>query len=204
MAPDDDDTVIKRRRVGADDGVLEPDFAAIDQDTIIADRASIADVPAEALLGAERASPPALVLPPRTPPTAPPRPPAPTPPAAPSPPAASETCYRFRINSHEAIALDAPALIGRKPSVPRVFSGPIPRLVRVPSPLREVSSTHLELRQHGASVVATDLRSTNGTLVTIPGSATLKLRQGESVVVTAGTVVDIGDGNIVEILPLPA
>jgi hypothetical protein len=36
----------------------------------------------------------------------------------------------------------------------------------------------------------------------VPGAATLKLRQGESVVVTPGTVVDIGDGNRIEILPI--
>jgi hypothetical protein len=50
-------------------------------------------------------------------------------------------------------------------------------------------------------VVVTDLRSTNGTVVTMPGRPALTLRQGESVVVVPGTVVDIGDGNIVEILP---
>ncbi|MHB1171955.1 MAG: FHA domain-containing protein, partial [Lacisediminihabitans sp.] len=75
--------------------------------------------------------------------------------------------------------------------------------VRVPSPLREVSGTHVEVRQEGASVIVTDLRSTNGTVVSIPGAAPLKLRQGESVVVVPGTLVDIGDGNILEILPIP-
>jgi pSer/pThr/pTyr-binding forkhead associated (FHA) protein len=64
-----------------------------------------------------------------------------------------------------------------------------------------VSSTHLEVRQVGASVVITDLRSTNGSVVSAPGAAPRKLRQGESVVVSPGTLVDIGDGNIVEILP---
>jgi pSer/pThr/pTyr-binding forkhead associated (FHA) protein len=110
--------------------------------------------------------------------------------------------HRFRINGHEPIGLDLPAIIGRKPSAPRISSGRLARLVRVPSPLREVSSTHLELRQHGASVIVTDLKSTNGTIVAIPGFSAQKLRQGESVVVSAGTVVDIGDGNLVEILPV--
>ena len=39
----------------------------------------------------------------------------------------------------------------------------------------------------------TDLRSTNGSIVQLPGNAARKLRQGESVVVSAGTLVDIGD-----------
>lgn len=110
--------------------------------------------------------------------------------------------YRIRVNRHAPIALDTPALVGRKPVSPRIAIGGVPRLVRVPSPGREVSSTHVELRQQGASVIVTDLRSTNGTVVSIPGSSAQKLRQGESLVVSAGTVVDIGDGNIVEILPI--
>ena len=110
--------------------------------------------------------------------------------------------YRIRVNRHEPIPLDSPALIGRKPVSPRIAIGGVPRLVRVPSPGREVSSTHVELRQQGASVIVTDLRSTNGTVVSIPGSSSQKLRQGESLVVSAGTVVDIGDGNTVEILPI--
>ncbi|MBG6107671.1 FHA domain-containing protein [Frigoribacterium sp. CG_9.8] len=110
--------------------------------------------------------------------------------------------YRIRVNRHEPIPLDTPALIGRKPVPPRITVGGAPRLVRVPSPGREVSGTHVELRQQGASVIVTDLRSTNGTLVWLPGTRAQKLRQGESLVVSAGTVVDIGDGNTVEILPI--
>lgn len=111
--------------------------------------------------------------------------------------------YRFSINAGEPIALDVPVLIGRRPSMPRIATGRPLRLVGVDSPSSEVSSTHLELRQHGSSVVVTDLRSTNGTIVTVPGVAALKLHQGESVVVSAGTLVDIGDDNVIEILPMP-
>ncbi|MET4781890.1 FHA domain-containing protein [Glaciihabitans sp. UYNi722] len=173
------------------------DPGILTDDTIIRERRPFADVPAEALR--ELQEPPALVEPPSgwvEPPrtaTPPPRPPAPV----------VETFHRFRINTHEPVSLDTPALVGRKPVAPRISTGKPPRLVRVSSPLHEVSSTHLELRQHGNSVVVTDLKSTNGTLVTIPGATTQKLRQGESVVVSSGTLVDIGDGNILEILPVP-
>lgn len=110
--------------------------------------------------------------------------------------------YRFKVNSHEPIELDRPAHIGRRPSLPRVPQRVRPRLVRVPSPLQEVSSTHLEVRQEGTSVVVTDLRSTNGTVVTTPGARARALRPGESLVVTPGTIIDLGDGNRVEILSL--
>jgi hypothetical protein len=111
--------------------------------------------------------------------------------------------YRFRVGERsESIRLDVPCYIGRRPSPPRVVTGLAPRLVRVPSPHQEVSATHLEVRQLGASVIVTDLRSTNGSVVMLPGSVPRKLRQGESVVVSPGTLVDIGDDNIIQILPM--
>jgi hypothetical protein len=110
--------------------------------------------------------------------------------------------YCFRIGNGQVYRLDTPVYIGRKPSSPRIVTGTLPRLLRIASPSMEVSSTHVELRQEGSSVVVTDMRSTNGTFVSQPGSTPLKLRQGESMVVTPGTLVDIGDGNVIEILPI--
>lgn len=109
--------------------------------------------------------------------------------------------HRVGIGS-AAIVLDTPVIVGRRPSAPRVVVGPEPRLVAVPSRTSEVSGSHVEIRQDGSAVVVTDLRSTNGTRVTIPGRLPVALRQGESIVVLAGTIVDIGDGNHLEILPL--
>jgi hypothetical protein len=109
--------------------------------------------------------------------------------------------YRFRIG-RTIVWLDAVAYVGRRPSSPRIVHGQMPRLVRVPSPGHEVSSTHIEVRQLGASVVVTDMKSTNGSVVVEPAGTARKLRQGESVVVSPGTLVDIGDGNVMEILPL--
>ncbi|WP_240606012.1 FHA domain-containing protein [Planctomonas deserti] len=116
-------------------------------------------------------------------------------------PPARTPLYAFRVGVGEAYALERPAYLGRKPSAPRIVTGPSPRLVPVGSPRQEVSSTHLEIRQEGTAVVVTDLRSTNGTIVSAPGADRLTLRQGQSVVVAPGTRIDIGDGNVVEILP---
>jgi hypothetical protein len=111
--------------------------------------------------------------------------------------------YGFRLSGSDVvIVLDRPAYVGRKPSPPRIPTGPPPRLVRVLSPRAEVSSSHVELRQLGTTVVVTDLKSTNGSVVVFPGQPGRPLRRGESVVVTPGTLVDIGDGNVIEILPL--
>lgn len=132
----------------------------------------------------------------RTPPPA-----APEPGPRPADSAPQASVHRIRVGDQDPIALDAPVYIGRHPSAPRISSGTPPRLVRVPSAQREVSGTHIEVRQQGSSVIVTDLRSTNATVVHAPGAAALILHQGESVVVSAGTVVDIGDGNRIEILP---
>lgn len=150
-------------------------------DTVIRESAAPAVVPSAAV--------PELVAPAALPPM----------PVALAPAPAS---YSFQVNRHEPIGLEVPAIIGRRPSRPRLPSAPSPRLVRVPSPLQEVSSSHLELRQSGSSVIVTDLRSTNGTIVRMPGCAAQPLRPGESLVVAPGTIVDIGDGNRVEILPI--
>ena len=123
------------------------------------------------------------------PPAAPPAPPAPL-------------FYGFRIGNSRIVLLDAIAYIGRRPTVPRIVRGGVPRLVRVQSPTQEVSSTHLELRQVGSTVVAHDLKSTNGTMLAVPGHPVRALRPGESVAVTVGTLIDIGDRNVIEILPL--
>lgn len=128
---------------------------------------------------------------------------------APDPDAAADAVaatsfYRVRLGHGSAVALEVPVVLGRRPSLPRGADGSGTVLLTVPSPTRSVSATHLRVAQTGTSVVATDLRSTNGTILSAPGFRARRLRQGESVVVVPGTLIDIGDGNIVEILPVQA
>ncbi|MBX3087156.1 MAG: FHA domain-containing protein [Cryobacterium sp.] len=107
---------------------------------------------------------------------------------------AGEMVAKIHVGSHEAISLDRPTIIGRAPNPPRILQGIAPRLVMVPSPMKEVSASHVEFRQTGASVVLTDLGSTNGTRILPPNGANRLLRQGESTVILDGTIVEIGDG----------
>ena len=171
----------------------------------------------EHTLGVERPAPPALVEPP-TPtrdrvsvpdlahvPAADHTPePVDTPaprdaPAVPEAPPARRP-YRLRMADGVVVNLDLTVYLGRRPSVPRIASDRRVRLVTVPSRGKEVSATHLELRWTGDAVVATDMRSTNGSQVMVPGNQPRTLLRGESAVVTPGTLIDLGDGNVLEVL----
>jgi hypothetical protein len=107
---------------------------------------------------------------------------------------------RLRLGDGTIVPLDQPVYLGRKPSVPRIHPGGVPLLVTLDSPQLEVSSTHLELSMVGAAIVASDTRSTNGSVLRVPGAAPRTLIGGESVVVIPGTVIELGDGNLIELL----
>ncbi len=100
----------------------------------------------------------------------------------------------------QVLGLDQPLVIGRRPAAPRVVRGPAPRLVTVPSPSGQVSSSHLAVHAEGEAAVVEDLRSTNGTVVRPAGAAPFRMASGASIVVLTGTVVEIGDGNVIEVL----
>ena len=149
-----------------------------------------------------RALPPALI-----------EPPAPSSPSAPASPEPDLTenvwlqpvperprPFRLRLADGTLVPLDQPVYLGRKPSVPRIHPGGTPLLVTLDSPQREVSSTHLELTTVGGAIVASDAKSTNGSVVRVPGAAPRTLHGGESAVVTPGTVIELGDGNRIELL----
>lgn len=120
------------------------------------------------------------------------------PPTAPTP--ETETAAAFRVGDRPPERVDAPVYVGRQPRSPRITGGILPRLVRVDSPSREVSATHIELRPTSHGLVLTDLESTNGTVVRQPGTGVRRLESGESLPVVPGTLIDIGDGNVIEIL----
>ncbi len=109
--------------------------------------------------------------------------------------------FRILLDDGTLVPLDQPVYLGRRPSVPRIHPGGMPLLVTFDSPQREVSSTHLELTTVGGAIVATDLKSTNGSIVRVPGAAPHTLLGGESAVLTPGTVIELGDGNSIELLP---
>ena len=107
----------------------------------------------------------------------------------------------IRLATGREARLDRVYRIGRSPRTRRILAGEVLELVTVDSPNALVSASHLEIRQAGTAVVLTDLGSTNGTLVRFARGRTQRLRSGASLTVLPGTTVDIGDGNLIEILP---
>ena len=88
--------------------------------------------------------------------------------------------------------LDEPLVFGRAPSVAGVPGGQVPRLVTLSGGDNDISRSHLRVELEGDTVVVTDLNSKNGTRVTLPGGAPVRLRAGEPTPVIVGTVVDVG------------
>lgn len=99
----------------------------------------------------------------------------------------------LRIGADRVLDLDRPVVLGRSP---RPAAHPGARLVTLPSPRREISGTHLEVRHDGDGVVARDLGSTNGTIVRLPEGESRLLRHGAAARLAPGASLDLGDGAI--------
>jgi hypothetical protein len=121
-------------------------------------------------------------------------------PAVPSVPAAPTARVPSIRIGDRTFRLDHPVVIGRRPSLPRVTRGPQPELVTVRSTYGQVSSSHVRMHAEGEAVVVQDLRSTNGTVVRPAGAPAYRMASGASIVALTGTVVEIGDGNAIEVL----
>ncbi len=125
-------------------------------------------------------------------------------PAQPEPAPTSRPVARLVFSNGETIEVDRAVLVGRAPEARRFTSGDQPRLVTVPSPAQEISSTHLEIRpgagpDHGTAVV-TDLGSTNGTVVVQPGLPPEDLQPGIAVQLVPGAIIDLGDGVTIQVI----
>ncbi|ROP60677.1 FHA domain-containing protein [Curtobacterium sp. PhB115] len=223
---DNDDTVIRRPRgalssdrVGdaLDDTVIRPPGDPADagsplDDTVIrapGSRPTLEPIPAAPGAAVAGVDAPDLDAPdlddtvvraPGRPPGAPSR----SGPGDPGLPATASTEPARRVPSvriaDRTFRLDRPVVVGRRPSLPRVAHGTEPELVTVRSSNGQVSSTHVRLHAEGEAVVVQDLRSTNGTVIRPAGAPAYRMPSGASIVALTGTVVEIGDGNAIEVL----
>jgi pSer/pThr/pTyr-binding forkhead associated (FHA) protein len=102
----------------------------------------------------------------------------------------------LRLSLGDVIALDRGVVMGRSPRTD--FAGldgeERPHVVKLPSADGDISRTHLRITLDGWHVLVTDLNSTNGTLLTLPGHEPQQLRPGEPVPMQPGSVVMLAEG----------
>jgi hypothetical protein len=96
----------------------------------------------------------------------------------------------LRSSAGDVLELTAPVVAGRKPR-PQPGSPEAPLLLAVPVP--HVSSSHVELRLEGWTVLAVDLESTNGTFLRRRGEPAMRLSSTPTPLID-GDVVDLGHG----------
>ena len=133
-------------------------------------------------------------------------PPPAEPPGIPGQPPAPDVTVpvaRLVISNGDEVDVDRAIVIGRAPEARRFNDTEQPRLVTVPSPHLEISSTHIEVRpgtgaDHGTAVV-TDLGSTNGTVLVQPGLGPEDLAPGVAVQLIPGAIIDLGDGVTIKV-----
>ena len=107
--------------------------------------------------------------------------------------------FRLRHINGTKYELTKPLIMGRLPAAPLRGDRGV-TLVVLASPDGVVSSTHAQVEVLGDVVVVTDLRSTNGTRVINPGQPTVLLAPGDSMALGVGAILDLGDGNRLEVL----
>ena len=91
------------------------------------------------------------------------------------------------------ILLDRGVIFGRNPHLIPGRLGPVPNLLKIEDPGRDVSSQHCEVRLEDWYVTVTDLNSTNGTQVVLPNRAPMALRANDPIAIEPGTRVILAD-----------
>jgi hypothetical protein len=124
-------------------------------------------------------------------------------PGQPPAPNVTRPVARLVVSNGDTVEVDRVVLIGRAPEARRFTATEQPRLVTVPSPLHEISSTHVEVRpgtgaDHGSAVV-TDMGSTNGTVLVQPGLGPEDLKPGIAVQLIPGAIINLGDGVTIQV-----
>jgi hypothetical protein len=132
-----------------------------------------------------------------------PEPELPTPVPIPTQSAPVSPVARLIFSSGEVVDVDRAVVVGRSPEAGRLGGDDQSRLVSVPSPHHEISSTHLEIRPGAGadqgSAVVTDLGSTNGTVVVQPGLPAQDLQPGIAVQLIPGVIVELGEGVTIQV-----
>ena len=100
---------------------------------------------------------------------------------------------RIVLSTGEEVALEQDIIIGRRPRSSAGAGRQPARLVIVPSPHKQISRSHCELRIDDWDVRLHDLGSNNGTYLTRPGQTPVRLDENVPTVLKPGDVVELGE-----------
>jgi hypothetical protein len=95
----------------------------------------------------------------------------------------------LRLSNGDVVTLDRGVVMGRNPRLPAGFTGEQPNLLKLADPNKDISSQHLEVSLDYWHVLVTDLGSTNGTEVVLPGQPPVQLRPNDAMMIEPGTRV---------------
>ncbi len=98
---------------------------------------------------------------------------------------------RLRLSTGDDVILDRAVIMGRDPAKDRQVAGERPHVVKLSG--ADISRSHLEVVLDEWHVLVTDLNSTNGTVVTLPGRLPERLRPGQAIMIEPGTVVSLAE-----------
>lgn len=98
----------------------------------------------------------------------------------------------LRLADGRVVPIDRTVIIGRRPHPDASTTGEHPRLVRVDAE-GYLSRNHLRVSPNGASIVVTDLASTNGSTITRPGRAPEPLVANHPTPIGPGSVITLAE-----------
>ena len=98
----------------------------------------------------------------------------------------------LRLPDGNELDAEGTIIIGRTSWEPVDGDEPV-RRVSVPSPMRQISGSHLELALVDGELVARDLDSTNGTIILTPERPPRLLHGGSTMSLQTGDVLDLGE-----------
>ncbi|MCL2736392.1 MAG: FHA domain-containing protein [Propionibacteriaceae bacterium] len=99
----------------------------------------------------------------------------------------------LRLSNGDSVVLDRGAILGRSPHPPNDGASEQPNLVRLDDPTKGISSQHCEVSLDFWHVLVTDLGSTNGTEVILPGQAPIRLTPHDAMTIEPGTKVVLAE-----------
>lgn len=99
----------------------------------------------------------------------------------------------LNLSTGDMVPLDRDVVLGRAPYVPDAEAPVRPHLVQLASPGNDISRSHIRITIEGWHVQVLDLGSINGTVVTLPGQAPVRLRAHDPFTIVPGTTISLAD-----------